>query len=136
MEPGFKVSGRIARPVGEVFEAVVNPQQLSQYFTTGGASARLEPGVTVMWDFADFPGAFPVEVVEVEQDKRIVFRWPANDGEGDRYQTTVTIEFEQLDDGRTWVLSKMWGTNTEPVLERLVALAPADGYGFEAASGA
>ena len=56
----FTVSGRIARPVHDVFEAVVDPDQLSEYFTTGGAKGRLETGATVTWDFADFPGAFPV----------------------------------------------------------------------------
>ena len=64
MDLKFDVAGRIARPVGEVFEAVVDPQQLSHYFTTGGAKGRLEPGTTVTWDFHDFPGAFPVDVVE------------------------------------------------------------------------
>ena len=102
--PRFKVSGRIARPVAEVFEAVVDPDQLSRYFTTGGAQGRLEPGATVQWDFADFPGAFPVDVVEVEPNRRIVLRWEAGDtDEGDSYQTTVTMEFEALDDGRTLV---------------------------------
>ena len=70
----FTVSGRIAKPVHEVFEAVADPASLSGYFTTGGAKGRLETGATVTWDFADFPGAFPVEVVEVEQDKKIVLR--------------------------------------------------------------
>ena len=102
--PRFKVSGRIARPVAEVFEAVVDPDQLSRYFTTGGAVGRLEPGATGQWDFADFPGAFPVDVVEVETNRRIVLRWEAGDsGEGDRYQTTVTMEFEPLGDDRTLV---------------------------------
>ena len=77
MELRFKVTGRIARPVHEVFEAVADPGQLSNYFTTGGAKGRLETGATVYWDFADFPGAFPVEVVEVENDRRIVLRWDA-----------------------------------------------------------
>lgn len=37
-----------------------------------------------------------------------------------------------LHDGeRTWVISKMWGTNTEPVLDRLVALAPGADFGYE-----
>jgi uncharacterized protein YndB with AHSA1/START domain len=99
----FKVSGRIARPVHDVFEAVVDPDQLSQYFTTGGAKGRLETGATVTWDFADFPGAFPVEVIEVQQDRRIVLRWPAADSEDDPYQTTATMEFDELDDGRTLV---------------------------------
>ena len=99
----FEISGRIARPVHEVFEAVVDPDQLSNYFTTGGAKGRLETGATVSWDFADFPGAFPVEVVEVEPDRRIVLRWPASDGADEPYSTTVTMEFDALDDGRTLV---------------------------------
>ena len=103
MTLSFKVSGRIARPVHDVFEAVADPDQLSQYFTTNGAKGRLETGATVVWDFADFPGAFPVHVVEVEPDRRIVLRWQAADSGDDPYETTVTMEFEQLDDGRTLV---------------------------------
>ena len=101
----FAVSGRIAKPVHEVFEAVVDPQQLSGYFTTGGARGRLETGATVTWDFHDFPGAFPVNVVTVEQDKRIVLRWGAADGpdDGGAYETTVTMTFAGLEDGRTLV---------------------------------
>ena len=103
MELKFKVSGRIARPVHDVFEAVADPDVLSSYFTTNGAKGRLETGATVIWDFADFPGAFPVHVVEVEQDRRIVLRWEAADDGGEPYETTVTMEFEPLDDGRTLV---------------------------------
>ena len=103
MEMAFKVSGRIARPVHEVFEAVADPDVLSKYFTTNGAKGRLETGATVVWDFADFPGAFPVHVVDVEQDRRIVLRWQAADAGDDPYETTVTIDFEALDDGRTLV---------------------------------
>ncbi len=106
MDLRFKVSGRIARPAHEVYEAVVDPEVLSRYFTTGGASGRLEPGVTVYWDFADFPGAFPVEVLEAIPDKRIVLRWESAEeakSAEDTNHTTVTIEFEPLDDGRTLV---------------------------------
>ena len=99
----FKVSGRIDRPVHDVFEAVADPDQLARYFTTNGAKGRLETGATVVWDFADFPGAFPVHVVEVEPDRRIVLRWESADEPEDPYETTVTMEFEQLDDGRTLV---------------------------------
>ena len=102
MPLAFKVSGRIARPVHDVFEAVVDPDQLSHYFTTNGAKGRLETGATVVWDFADFPGAFPVHVDEVVPDRRIVLRWAADDSE-DPYDTTVTMDFEALDDGRTLV---------------------------------
>ena len=103
MTLAFQVSGRIDRPVHEVFEAVADPDQLSQYFTTNGAKGRLETGATVLWDFADFPGAFPVRVVDVEPDRRIVLRWDGPDEGDGAYETTVKIEFEGLEDGRTLV---------------------------------
>lgn len=117
MDLRFKVAGRIARPVDEVFDAVVDPDQLSRYFTTGGAVGRIEKGATVQWDFADFPGAFPVEVVEVEPNRRIVLRWVAAEGSteggaGTPGHTTVTMEFEPLDGGRTLVTiaEEGWGS--------------------------
>ena len=106
MDLKFRVAARISRPVHEVFEAVADPEQLSSYFTTGGASARLEQGSTVTWDFHDYPGAFPVEVVEVVPDERIVLRWDAAEGEQIEevkpagYRTTVTMDFTPLDEGR------------------------------------
>ena len=114
MDLKFRVAARISRPVHEVFEAVADPDRLSNYFTTGGAKGRLETGATVTWDFADFPGAFPVQVIEVEPDKKIVLEWKANEGEPPNveggemkavdYNTTVTMTFTPLDgDTRTLV---------------------------------
>ena len=113
MDLKFRVDTRIARPVEQVFEAVADPDVLSRYFTTGGAKGRLETGATVTWDFHDFPGAFPVRVVEVVPNRRIVLRWAANEGapsDGEAaatadagYDTTVTKTFEPLEDGRTLV---------------------------------
>jgi uncharacterized protein YndB with AHSA1/START domain len=109
MDLKFRVAARIARPVHEVFEAVADPATLSRYFTTGGAIGRLQTGATVTWDFHDYPGAFPVEVVEVVPDDKIVLKWEANEGEPPNlsdsdgkvreanYQTTVTMTFTPLD---------------------------------------
>lgn len=101
----FTVGGRISRPVHEVFEAVVDPKKLSGYFTTGGAVGRLETGAVVTWDFHDFPGAFPVDVVEVVADQKIVLRWEAApDGdEAGNYKTIVTMTFEAIAPQRTLV---------------------------------
>ena len=113
MELRFRVAARIAKPVHEVFEAVADPDQLSRYFTTGGAKGRIEEGATVTWDFHDYPGAFPVYVTEVVPDERIVLEWQASEGEAPNveggevqeadYRTTVTMSFKPLDDGRTLV---------------------------------
>lgn len=112
MDLKFEVSARVSRPVEDVFEAVVDPAKLSAYFTTGGAKGRLDTGAIVTWDFHDFPGAFPVEVVEVEKNRRIILKWEAYEPKPDastaaddcppadstNYMTTVTMRFEPLDD--------------------------------------
>jgi len=97
----FTVSGYISRPIEEVYEAVVDPAQLSKYFTTGGARGRLEPGQEVTWDFADFPGRFPVEVVEAAPPRRVVIRWGGRNTASPDGHTTTTFEFEPADDSRT-----------------------------------
>jgi uncharacterized protein YndB with AHSA1/START domain len=79
--------------LADVFDAVYNPSKLSGYFTTGGASGPLDEGTTVTWDFADFPGAFPVHVRKVERNRLIELEWQAADGS---YNTQVRMEFEPL----------------------------------------
>ena len=100
MELKFKVSAYIARPAEAVFEAIADPAKLSAYFTTGGAQGRLESGATVTWDFADFPGAFPVHVRKVEHNRLIELEWQAADG---AYNTQVRMEFEALGRDATMV---------------------------------
>ena len=102
MDLKFRVFAFISKPVHEVFEAVADPEQLTHYFTTGGAQGRLETGATVTWDFHDFPGAFPVHVIEVVPDQRIVLEWKANEPDTD-YRVTVTMVFTPTDDSRTKV---------------------------------
>ncbi len=101
MSLGFKVSGRIGKPVDEVFDAVVNPTKLSGYFTTlGGASAPLVAGTTVKW----WGGQAEVIVDEVVQPSRIVLRWDGGEAEdGSHYQTRIEMTFEPLEDGGTFV---------------------------------
>jgi len=94
---GFTISGRVARPVAEVYEAIADPAQLSRYFTTGGASGRLTAGAEVTWEFADHPGAFPVRVVEAREPSRVVIEWAADHGTGET--TRTTFELEPIDDG-------------------------------------
>ncbi|GAA1937960.1 SRPBCC family protein [Microbacterium aoyamense] len=98
-ELSFTVSGRIAKPIAEVYEAVADPAQLSRYFTTGGARGRLEPGADVTWDFQDFPGAFPVDVIEADPPNRIVIRWDGEATAAGDGKTTTTFAFESIDDG-------------------------------------
>jgi uncharacterized protein YndB with AHSA1/START domain len=103
-ELSFTVSGRVSRPCAEVYEAVADPAQLSRYFATGGARGRLEPGAEVTWDFHDFPGRFPVTVVEAQSPRRLVVQWQGTATVDENGTTTTTFEFEPIDgDTRTLV---------------------------------
>ena len=97
MELKFKIQTKILRPVAEVFDAVYNPEKLTGYFTTGGASGPLDEGTTVEWAFADNPGdekhKFPVEVKQVVPNELIVLGWEGAKG----LQTRVEMKFEASD---------------------------------------
>ena len=86
MKLQFEVWGRIRKPLATTFDAVYNHRKLSRYFTTGGASAPLKAGTTVTWDFADFPGAFPVQVKSCVRNKRIVVAWNSQTGGKNRVE--------------------------------------------------
>ena len=61
-------------------------------------------GAVLTWDFHDFPGAFPVTVVEALPHRRIVIEWDAQPGAAEVGKTTVEFEFEPIDgDTRTLV---------------------------------
>jgi uncharacterized protein YndB with AHSA1/START domain len=93
MSVGFQVQLKIRKPAAEVFDAVVDPQKLAGYFVKE-ASGPLVAGQTVMWSFPEFDGAFPVEVVEVLKDERIVLAW---DGDPGRGKTRIEMVFKPME---------------------------------------
>jgi uncharacterized protein YndB with AHSA1/START domain len=96
MNPQFSLYAKMQRPLEEVFDAVYNPQKLSGYFTTGGASGPLDAGSTVTWEFADFPGEYPVTVLRSNRNALLEFSWGSSI-EG--VSTTVEMVFEDLGNG-------------------------------------
>lgn len=111
MELQFDVYAKIARPVAEVFRAVVDPRELSSYFTTGGASGPLREGSTVVWKFGDAPGEYPVRVTKLVPDARIEFGWETNSG---GYDTRVVMTFEAIGAGGTLVRVAEAGWREDP----------------------
>ena len=105
MPPKFTVFIHVSRPPEGAYEAVADPAILSRYFTTGGAKGRIETGAVVTWEFHDFPGAFPVEIVEAVPGRNIVLRWEANENGPAGYKTTVTFAFQPIDHGRRTKIS-------------------------------
>ncbi|WP_373997814.1 SRPBCC domain-containing protein [Bdellovibrio bacteriovorus] len=109
--PKFETWIIIQKPVAEVFDAVYNPTKLSSYFITAGATGPLEEGRTVQWEFADFPGAFPVRSKNVLKDKLIVFEWGSPEGGKDN---RVEFVFEPVNAKETKVTVTELGWSESP----------------------
>jgi len=62
------------KPVKEVFEAIVDPAKMSNYFISKG-SGRMEEGKTIIWRFPEFEEEFPVRISKIEKDNYISYYW-------------------------------------------------------------
>ncbi len=87
----------IRKPVGEVFEALVNPDVTTKFWFTR-SSGRLEPGKQVRWDWEMYDVSIQVTAKVVEPNERIVIEWPGYSG-----PTTVEWRFAPQADGTTFV---------------------------------
>jgi uncharacterized protein YndB with AHSA1/START domain len=87
MDIDVKVKDKILKPIAEVFDAVVDPQKLSNFFISG-ASGPLEEGVSITWFFDDIGGQLPVTVKVVRDNELIVFEWAAS---GIKAQVSIAL---------------------------------------------
>lgn len=82
-----KAAIQVLKPIKEVFEAIVDPEQMSNYFISGG-NGRIEEGVIVLWSFPEFDGEFSVRVGKVVKDELVQFYW---DHEGCEHRVEISL---------------------------------------------
>ena len=111
----IKAALKIQKPVHEVFEAIVDPSKMSNYFISK-STGRMEEGKTLTWQFPEFDMKFPVNIGAIEKDKYISFRW--NDIEDGR-ETTVEIDLKQMDDGTFVTITEKERDNDKKGIEWL-----------------
>lgn len=74
----IKVAIQILKPVSEVFEAIVDPEKMANYFI-GKGSGRMEEGKEIEWKFPEFDMQFPITVGKIEKDKYVSYYWDVNE---------------------------------------------------------
>lgn len=113
MSRNYTVQTKIARPIADVFDAVVSSERMKRYFVDG-ASGDLVEGDTVIWRW-DHYGKNPIvvkkivanELIELALDSR---EWDKTTDEA--YEVLVTFEFEELEDGTMLSISEQgWKTD-------------------------
>jgi uncharacterized protein YndB with AHSA1/START domain len=107
---------KIQKPTNEVFEAIVDPEKMSNYWFSSG-SDRVEQGKTITWRYDEYNAEVGIKVLEVETNQKIVFSWgPEEDG------TVVTISLTESDQSSTVIeITESGFKEDDPnLLERMV----------------
>ena len=138
----IKVALQIQKPANEVFDAIVDPEKMSNYFIST-STGRMEERKQLVWKFPEFDMEFPIRVGKIEKDKYISYYW-SNEGEEmfvemslspfERDSTVVTItEKSRHNDaeGIKWLIG-----NTEGWANFLASLKAYLEYGINLRKGA
>ncbi len=88
---------QIQKPAFEVFEAIVHPDEMSQYFISK-SSGKMKEGKSLIWNFQEFDGDALISVGKVIANEIISFYWEINGTE-----VLAEINLEQMKDGSTVV---------------------------------
>jgi len=106
-----KVQVGILKPVHRVFEAIVNPDEMSRYFISS-ASDRMDSSKNINWRWDDVGVELPVKVQQVVPDQSISFLWSASGVEA-----LVTIKLEGGDNSSTIVKisESSWPADSEGI---------------------
>lgn len=79
---------QVQKPLHEVFEAIVDPARMANYFISD-SSGRMEEGRELIWHFPEFPDDVPVRVGRIEKDRYISYYW---DVEGREHLNEIQLE--------------------------------------------
>ncbi|MBN1985284.1 MAG: hypothetical protein JW761_03215, partial [Prolixibacteraceae bacterium] len=73
----IKTQIQIQKPVAAVFEEIVNPENMSNYFISK-SSGTMKEGKTVTWHFPEYEEGFQVEIGIIAPNQSITFFWESN----------------------------------------------------------
>jgi uncharacterized protein YndB with AHSA1/START domain len=93
----IKCAMQIQKPINVVFDAIVNPNKMSNYFIAWG-SDTMETGKTIEWKFPEFDEKFPIQTDKVIADKLVSFFWEIDD-----LSLLVEITLDQINSNETLV---------------------------------
>lgn len=80
---------QIQKPVHVVFDAIVDPAQMTNYWISK-SSGRMEEGKSLVWGFPEFDMDFPVRIGKIVKDELVTFYWDGEDGKELKVEFTLT----------------------------------------------
>jgi uncharacterized protein YndB with AHSA1/START domain len=76
----IKATRQILKPAHEVFDAIVDPTKMTNYFISE-STGKMEEGRELIWRFPEFDMNVPVRVGKIMKDKYISYYWSYNEHE-------------------------------------------------------
>lgn len=134
---------QINKPREEVFNAIVDPAHMSNYFISQ-SSGKMEEGKSLEWKFPEFEEVAPIQVLKVNKNDLVSFEWEGAKGKklqveiilteiaSDQTLVKITEGTMAVDDaGITW-----YGGNTQGWANFLACLKAYLEYGINLRKGA
>lgn len=87
-----KATIQIQKPIEDVFEGIVNPDKMTNYFISE-STGRMESGKELTWKFPEFDDRFIIKDIKTEINRSVSFVWDP--------ETVVTIILEAQPDKST-----------------------------------
>jgi uncharacterized protein YndB with AHSA1/START domain len=94
----IKTQIQIQKPVAEVFEAIVDPAQMSHYFISS-STGRMDEGKSLKWRFPEFDDDYPVRIGKISKPGYISFYW-----EMEGIELLIEINLTSMPDHSTHVI--------------------------------
>jgi uncharacterized protein YndB with AHSA1/START domain len=70
----INVAMQISKPIYEVYETIVNPEKMCNYFISQ-STGRMDKGKNLTWKFPEFDMEVPVKVVKADENSLVSFYW-------------------------------------------------------------
>lgn len=93
-----RVNDIVLKPANEVFEAIVNPDKLSNFFISR-TSGPFKEGKNITWFFDDVGGELSVSIKEIIHNSYISFYWAASG-----ITAIVKIKLESINSDKASIL--------------------------------
>ncbi len=94
----IKTAIQISKSKAEVFDAIVNPEKMSNYFISE-STGNMAAGKSISWKFPEFEGAVVIEVKRLIPDEFISFEWEGAKAK----KLLVSISLTEMPDKSTLV---------------------------------
>ena len=116
----IKAALQIAKTPHQVFNAIVAPKKMTNYFISE-STGKMKEGEVLTWKFPEFEKEVPIQVHKVDEDKYVSYYWGAHSEETlveitlaqhDSHSTVVTVteKFKKNDEaGRQWLMGNSEG---------------------------